>query len=461
MDRDIESAVPSGVLGRMTRLGASSLKSSLRLAMLGPRTLLGSDSPARLLREVHGTTAQEMLQTLGRLKGAAMKVGQLASFVDAGIFPPEVRDIYQDVLGSLRDAAPPMKSHLVREVIERELGDGPSTLFASFNSRPSAAASLGQVHWATLHDGREVAVKLQYPGIEDAIRSDLAMTQAVRPLVPLLAPGLDVKPALEEVRTRALQECDYELEAATMAALANHYTDHPFVWIPRPIPELSTRRVLTMERARGRTFAHMKGLPKEERNRVGEILFRFYWGSLHRNGFTSADPHPGNYLLMEDGRMAFLDFGLACELDPVISPRLLGIFRTLRDGDVDGLFDHAVSLRYVTRADRVDPERFFDYVRFSLDPIAEDREYTFQRAFIAERTAAMLDPRSEWWPFLRRLNLPPWALLRYRLELSLFAVLAQLRSRSNWHRITMEFYGEQEPSTELGRAEAAWLSARS
>ncbi|HMC08525.1 MAG TPA: AarF/ABC1/UbiB kinase family protein, partial [Actinomycetota bacterium] len=361
------------------------------------------------------------------------------------------------VLGSLRDAAPPMKPKLVKEVFRHEFGKDPSDLYASFSEEPIAAASLGQVHLARTKEGREVAVKVQYPGIEDAIRSDLAVTTAVKPLMPLLAPGLDAADALEEMRARLLEECDYLLEAENMDTLADRYVDHPFVLVPRSVPDLSTERVLTMGRASGRPFAEVMKLDQAERDRVGEMLFRFYYGSLYRYGFTSADPHPGNYFLMNDGRMAFFDFGLACNLDPRMSPYLLGAFLALRDSDVEGLFRNAVAMRYVTKPGQIDPKRFFEWVRLVLDPIAEDREYTFTREFIAERTATMLDPRNPWWSFLRQLNLPRWAILLYRLELGLFAVLAQLGATANWHRITLEFHDVGEPSTDLGRAEAEWL----
>jgi hypothetical protein len=215
-----------------------------------------------------------------------------------------------------------------------------------------------------------------------------------------------------------------------------------------------------MERTQGATFSQIKRLPKAERDRVGEILFRFYYGSLHRYGFTSADPHPGNYMLMEDGRMAFFDFGLACNLDPRMAPHMLGGLTALRDHDVGKLFDHGLAMRYVTRTG-TDPQRFFDWVAFSLDPIRADREYTFKRQFIADRTAAMLDPRNPWWSFIRQLNLPRWAVLIYRLELGLFAVLAQLGATANWHRITMGFYGAAPPASELGQAEWEWLRGRS
>ena len=449
--------MPTGMVGRFSRLAATSLKGSMRLAMLGPRSLIGKDSPRKLLEDLHLATAEDLLETLGRLKGTSMKLGQLASFIDAGVLPPDVRDTYQSVLGSLRDAAPPMKPKLVHEVFRHEFGKDPSDLYASFSEEPIAAASLGQVHLARTKEGREVAVKVQYPGIEDAIRSDLAVTTAVKPLMPLLAPGLDAADALEEMRARLLEECDYLLEAENMDTLADRYVDHPFVLVPRSVPDLSTERVLTMGRASGRPFAEVMKLDQAERDRVGEMLFRFYYGSLYRYGFTSADPHPGNYFLMNDGRMAFFDFGLACNLDPRMSPYLLGAFLALRDSDVEGLFRNAVAMRYVTKPGQIDPKRFFEWVRLVLDPIAEDREYTFTRDFIAERTATMLDPRNPWWSFLRQLNLPRWAILLYRLELGLFAVLAQLGATANWHRITLEFHDVGEPSTDLGRAEAEWL----
>jgi predicted unusual protein kinase regulating ubiquinone biosynthesis (AarF/ABC1/UbiB family) len=451
--------MPTGKVNRFSRLAATSLRGSMRLAMLGPRSLIGKDSPKKLMEDLHLATAEDLVETLGRLKGTSMKLGQLASFIDAGVLPPDVRDLYQGVLGSLRDAAPPMKADLVHQVFRHEFGAQPLDLFASFSEEPFAAASLGQVHLAVTKDGEEVAVKVQYPGIEDAIRSDLAVTTAVRPLLPLLAPGLDAGDALEEMRARLLEECDYLLEAENMDTLADRYQDHPFVMVPRSRPELSTERILTMGRARGRPFAEVMELDQEERNRVGEMLFRFYYGSLYRYGFTSADPHPGNYFLMDDGRMAFFDFGLACNLDQRMTPYLQGAFMALRDQDVEALFRNAVAMRYVTRPDIIDARHFYDWVRLVLDPIAEDRDYTFTREFIAERTATMLDPRNPWWSFLRQLNLPRWAILVYRLELGLFAVLAQLSATANWHRITLEFWDAAPPSTPLGEQEAEWMKS--
>jgi predicted unusual protein kinase regulating ubiquinone biosynthesis (AarF/ABC1/UbiB family) len=433
------------------------MKGSMRLAMIGPKALLSSKTTQSLFEDFHAKTAKELAETLGRLKGASMKVGQLASFIDAGVLPPEMRDIYQEVFGTLREAAPPMKTKLIKDVFRNEFDADPLELFAHFDETPVAAASLGQVHLATLQDGRSVAVKIQYPGIEAAIKSDLAMTAAVKPLVPLLAPGLEVNEALEEIRQRVLEECDYTLEAENMDTLADQYIGHPFVFVPRSIPERSSERILTMERVDGLPFEKLKKLSQPEKDRVGEILFRFYYGSLHRYGFTSADPHPGNYKLMDDGRMAFYDFGLAFTLDPIMSPYFLGTLLALRDEDVESFFEHGVRMRFVTRPKETDPQRFFDWVAMSLEPLRYDKEYTFTRDFIARRTEPMMDPRSEWWPFIRRLNLPRWALLLYRLELGLFAVLAQLGATANWHRITMEFYGANDPATDLGNQEWEWL----
>lgn len=453
------SAVPSSMIGRAGRLGVGALKGSMRVALIGPRTLLGRDSPQKLFADLHATTAQDLVEILGRLKGASMKMGQLASFVDAAVLPPEIRDVYQSVLGSLRDDAPPMDPRLVDQVFLDELDAAPEGLFATFERTPAAAASLGQVHHATLEDGRAVAVKVQYPGIERAIRSDLALTATVRPLMPLLAPGLDANEAIAEIRQRVLQECDYVAEAQAQDLLAYHYAGHPFAWVPHSIPERSTRRILTMERAYGRPFAAIRELPQEERNRVGEMLFRFYWGSLHRYGFTSADPHPGNYFLMDDGRMAFFDFGLSFELSQPMRPHLHAGFRAFWEGDPQTMFDEGVAMGYIRRPHDVDPERFFEWMKLSLAPIREDGEYTFTRDYIAERTATMIDPTNEWWGLVRKLNIPRWGIMLYRLELGLFAVLAQLGARANWHRITKEFYGDASPSTELGRAEAAWIEA--
>jgi predicted unusual protein kinase regulating ubiquinone biosynthesis (AarF/ABC1/UbiB family) len=471
-----------GLFGRATRLAASSVKTSMRLAMMGPRTMLSRDA-GKVIADTHAATAKELVETLGRLKGASMKMGQLASFIDAGLLPPETRDVYQSVLGSLRDAAPPMSPKLVRQAFRKEFGAEPSEIFGTFDEKPAAAASLGQVHYATLHDGREVAVKVQYPGIEAAVKSDLTMTSAIRPLLPLLAPGLDAAEAMEEVRERVLEELDYLLEAENLDTLADRFAGHPFLWVPHSVPEASTERILTMEWAEGLPFDDMKSLPQEQRNQIGEMLFRFYFGSLHRDGFTSADPHPGNYLLFPAAvppgkgksmpkavpgandawggmRMAFFDFGLAFNLEPKMMPHLAGWLIALRDDDVEAFFEHGVAMRYVTKPKQTDPQRFFDWVALSLDPVRRDEEYTITREFIAERTGPMMDPRNPWWSFIRQLNLPRWAILLYRLELGLFAVLAQLEARANWHRMALEFFDLAEPSTELGRLEQAWLAER-
>ena len=455
-----ERAMPTGLISRSTRLAATSFKSSVKLALVVPRKLLDKSSVPGALSQAHSNTALELLQTLGRLKGVSMKVGQLASFIDAGVLPPEIRDLYQQVLGSLRDAAPAMDPKLVRQAFIREFDVEPEELFASFEMKPIAAASLGQVHLATLADGREVAVKVQYPGIVEAIKSDLTMTSAMKPLMPLLAPGLDAGEALKEIRSRVLEECDYTFEAENLDFLADQYQDHPFIWVPRSIPERSTERILTMERAKGVPFAEIKNLPQKQRDRIGEILFRFYYGSLHRFGFTSADPHPGNYLLMDDGRIAFFDFGLACNLPSGLGPRMHQGLVALRDGEVDEFYDLAISMGYIRNKDGVDSRRFFKWASLSLAPVAKDAKYTFTREFIAERTSAMMDMRNPWWSFLRKLNLPTWGLLMYRLELGLFAVLAQLGATGNWHRISMEFYSDGPPSTALGRKDAAWQKSR-
>lgn len=450
-----QSAVPRGLVGRAGRLAKASVKSSMRMALAGPRSLIGRDSEF-LKEELHAATAQELVATLGRLKGASMKVGQLASFIDAGVMPVENRDAFQEVMASLRDAAPPMKPKLVGQVFEREFDATPGDLFASFDESPAAAASLGQVHFATLEDGTEVAVKIQYPGIEDAIRSDLAMTAAVKPMMPMLAPGMDVDAALKEIKRRVLEECDYLGEAETLSVLADHYEGHPFISIPRPIMERTSPRVLTMQRAYGSSFDDIKKLPQEEKDRVGEMLFRFYYGSMHRLGFTSADPHPGNYKLTEAGSMALFDFGLRLELPPEMREHMHQALNALISGDVDEFYQRGIAMGYIRRPEDIQPQMFYEWVHFSLAPIREDRQYTFTRDFIAERTGALMDPRNPWWDFLRNMNLPPWAILQYRLELGLFAVLAQLGATGNWHRMTMEFYGEMEPSTELGAAEADW-----
>src|ERR1700735_3203038 len=264
-------------------------------------------------------TAKQIVAVLGTMRGAAMKLGQVMSFLDMGLVPEEHREEFQRELSKLRDAAPTVSFKQMKRVIEEDLEEPISEVFASFNEEPIAAASIGQVYRATLLDGREVAVKVQYPGVASAVRADMQNLDMIMRLLKRMTPGMDVNAITEEIRERIVEELDYELEAQNQRSLARIFKGHPFIVVPDVVGDLSRERVLVSEFVRGVGFEEIKGYPQAQRDRIGEIVFRFFLGCLYRHRQFSGDPHPGNFLLQEDGRVAFLDFGLfkRMEREPV------------------------------------------------------------------------------------------------------------------------------------------------
>src|SRR3954454_8511959 len=241
--------------------------------------------------------AEQVVDVLGQMKGAAMKVGQVSSFIDMSGLPPEAQDTFQAKLAELRDSAPRVSFKDMRKVIESDYGEPLDEVFAEFEEEPLAAASIGQVYRARLHDGRDVAVKVQYPGVAQAVRADMQNLGIILRLMKRIAPGLDVKSIAEEIRTRIGDELDYELEASNQRAMARIYRGHPFIVVPDVVTSLSHEKVVVTEFVSGRGFEELKQLPDEERDRIGEIVFRFYFGSMYRLRMFSGDPHPGNMML--------------------------------------------------------------------------------------------------------------------------------------------------------------------
>ncbi len=303
--------IPTSRVSRTARIGSLAAGQAIRQAGTRAanvaRTKEGADAA---LERRHIEAAEQIVTALGTMKGAAMKVGQVLSFLDVGLVPPEYQPEFQRKLAALRDAAPTVTFRDMRRVIEEELEAPLGESFAEFDEEPIAAASIGQVYRARLHDGREVAVKVQYPGVAAAVRADMQNLGMILRLAKRLAPGLDAKAIGREISDRIEDELDYELEAQNQRAMSRIFRGHPFVAIPAVVTSFSRERVLVSEFVEGVGFEELKGYPQELRDRVGEILFRFYFGSLYRHHQFSGDPHPGNSMLLEDGRMAFFDFGL-------------------------------------------------------------------------------------------------------------------------------------------------------
>jgi predicted unusual protein kinase regulating ubiquinone biosynthesis (AarF/ABC1/UbiB family) len=455
-------AIPTGKVRRATSTTAALGPSGARLAASLIANLGRSPERAREVLEArHTEVAEQAVELLGNLRGGAMKIGQLASFVDVEFLPPEYRAIYQEKLAKLRDAAPAMSWEKVRRVLEGEWEQPVSEVLAEVSHQALAAASIGQVHRGVLHDGREVAIKVQYPEIADALESDLELASVLIGLGRAIAPGLDPKIVAGELRERVLEELDFELEAQQQRTFARAYRDHPFIFVPPVLSTLSRRRVLVSEWVSGRRFDDVLALSQEERDRVGEIIVRFFFGSMERIGRFNTDPHPGNYLLLDDGRMAFLDFGNTVSMSRnTIELQRRAVMAGV-EGDAAEFVRLASELGYVRDLDRIDRDALLTQWVMLADWYVSDRELRIDPDYVATVLAALVDPRAfdGALRLVRQIKVPPEEIWVRRVETSVLAVLGQLRAQRNWHRIMMETLGG-EPATELGGLERAYWEGR-
>src|SRR3954471_396564 len=312
--------------------------------------------------------AEQIFEVLGQMKGAAMKVGQVASFIDTGAFPPEFQERIQAKLAELRDAAPRVRFDRMRKVIEGDLGERLGDVFDDFGEEAVAAASIGQVYRARLKDGRDVAVKVQYPRVAKRI-----------------APGMDAKAMTAEIRERLTDELDYEHEAQQHRAFARTWRGHPFIYVPAVVTDLSSEHVLVSEWVDGIGFEEVKERDSATRDRFGEIIFRFFFGSLYRNGHFSGDPHPGNYRLMPDGRVAFIDFGMTKRVAREDIGAEVGALRAAMEGDAAELHRRLGAMGFFDPADKqVTPDAVFEHFHDVTAWYIEDREVTIDRALVAQ-----------------------------------------------------------------------------
>jgi predicted unusual protein kinase regulating ubiquinone biosynthesis (AarF/ABC1/UbiB family) len=457
-----DDKIPKGRVRRSAKLGSALGMEATRYA--GTRTAnvaRSREEAERRLEARHLETAIRMASILGEMKGAAMKLGQLASFVDTEFLPPEYAEMYQEQLAALRTSAPSMPWDRVRTVLDEEYrGEPIDELFAEVEEEAFAAASIGQVHRGSLHDGRRVALKIQYPGIAEALESDLRNASMIVRLARAIAPGLDAKEVAEELRLRVMEELDYEYEAQSQRSFARAYRDHPFIYVPDVLTRLSRRRVLVTEYVEGLQFPEVKELPQADRDRFGEIIFRFCFGSIYHLQQFNADAHPGNYLLMADERVAFLDFGMTKRLDrDQIELEQRAVDAAARR-DPEALREALHYLGFVKNPSKFDAERLMDHVMVVGGWYMEDREIELTPERVMKVIESTSDPRSEYFDLMRRESLPAEELMGRRMETGVLAVLAQLRARRNWHRIIREWIYADPPSTELGEQEWAYFAER-
>jgi predicted unusual protein kinase regulating ubiquinone biosynthesis (AarF/ABC1/UbiB family) len=451
----VADAPPTSRIARTRRFGGLVAGQGLRWAGMRAANTLRSDEAAGVATgERAAATARELVKQLGQMRGAAMKVGQVLSTVDFTAIPESEREEFKATLASLRDDVPPLPFKRVEKLLKDELGTPIADAFDDFEHEAFAAASIGQVHRATTTEGKRVAVKIQYPGIAEAVETDLRNLQMLLPLVKRLAPGLDVKALAQELRERIGDELDYEVEAQNHRAMARAWRGHPFVYVPPVDTGRSRRRVLVTELLQGRRFEAVKPLPEAERDRFGEIVFRFFFGTLKHLRRAAGDPHPGNYLLLDDGRVGFLDFGLmrVVDADYLEGERMLA--QAVARGDADAVHHGLTTLGYLPEPDTFDPERLLAQIQTAGEWYLEPGFRRLDPAYVTDLIDRGSSPRSEFFEAMRRETIPPQALLIRRMEGLVLSTLGELRAGADWSALGSEYWSDEPPSTPLGEQDA-------
>jgi len=400
-------------------------------------------------------TSEDVARELGNMKGALMKFGQLLSFIMEAL-----PDDAQKAMATLQSDATPMAPALAAKMVTDELGQPPERIFLDWQVVPIAAASVGQVHRAVTRDGRDVAVKVQYPGVAEAIDSDLDNAEALYRLgTAFVLKGLDAKGLVDELRSRMRDELDYELEAANQAEFANRFADHPFIAVPAVDWATSTKRVLTSEWVDGLSWADFEAsADSPARQRAGESIWRFAQYAVHRIGAFNGDPHPGNYRFAADGSVTFLDFGLVKRWTP-------GEWQQLAPS-VDAIVVHRDPERLVAVMEEIGflrsghglaPQQVYDYVSTPYTPYLVD-SFTFTRQFVRDAMATIIDVKGPHAEVIEKLNMPPSFVILDRVVWGVSAILGKLEVTAPWRSMLLEYRDDGPPATPLGVAERAWMA---
>lgn len=430
--------LPRKAVARTAKLAALPIGYAGRSALgLGKR--IGGKPADAVLSEIQQRTAEQLFRTLGELKGGAMKFGQMLSVLESA-FPEELAGPYRDQLTKLQDAAPPMPTATVRQILADDLGADWKERLVWLDGGPTAAASIGQVHRGRWVDERDVAVKVQYPGAGDALRADLrAISRVARTAAPLV-PGLDLKPLVEELQARATDELDYELEAEAQRTFAAAFRDDPDIVVPDVVDVGATTLVTEWLDSPASLASVIADGSQEERDHYGELFVRFLFTGPVRTGMLHADPHPGNYRILpgpdgEPGRLGVLDFGAVARLPEQGLPEAMGrLLRIAADEDEDRLVEGLRHEGFIKERISVDPGQLLDYLAPFVEPTRTER-FRFSRAWMRTQFARINDPRSPAYTVGMKLNLPPSYLLIHRTWLAGLGVLCQLECEAPFRQI--------------------------
>jgi predicted unusual protein kinase regulating ubiquinone biosynthesis (AarF/ABC1/UbiB family) len=442
--------LPRRAASRTARLAA------LPLGYAGRKTLglgrrIGGAPAETVMTEIQQRTAEQLFRTLGELKGGAMKFGQALSVLEAAL-PEEVAGPYREQLTKLQDSAPPMPTATVREILARELGADWKDRLVWLDGGPTASASIGQVHKGRWHDGREVAVKVQYPGAGDALRADLRQLARLGRTVGPLFPGIDVKPLIDEMQERAEDELDYALEADAQRAFARAYADDPQIVVPDVVEVGPTVLITEWLESPASLASIIASGTQEERDHYGELLARFLFSGPVRTGMLHADPHPGNFRIIPEedgspGRLGVLDYGAVARLPEGQMPRAIGtLMRLAATGDGQKVVEGMRAEGFIRDKIDLDPDLLLDYVGTFVEPTQVER-FRFTREWMRAQFERINNPKAPAYTVAVKLNLPPSYLLIHRTYVGGLGILSQLEAEAPFREILTELLpGFAEPT---------------
>jgi len=416
------SDIPKWAISRGMRLASLPVGVAGRTA-LGVGKRIGGRPAEIVAHEVQQRTAEQLFKVLGELKGGAMKFGQALSVFEAAL-PEDIAAPYRAALTKLQDAAPPMPAPTVHKVLVNSLGEDWRSQFSGWEDKPAAAASIGQVHKAVWHDGQQVAVKLQYPGAGPALLSDLNQLARFARLFGVLNPGLDIKELIRELRARVSEELDYVQEAQSQCAFAAAYDGDPDIVVPKVIAQSGNALVTEWVDGTPMSVIIREG-SEAQRNRAGLLFVRFLLSGPERCGLLHADPHPGNFRLTAEDKLAVLDYGAVNRLPDGLPKNIGPLAKLTLQGRADEVLAGLRDEGFVPPTLEVDAAEVLGYVSPMLDPLRSEY-FHFSRSWLRREAARVADPRSPANQLGRRLNLPPEYLLMHRVGTGLVGVLCQL-----------------------------------
>ncbi|NKY55442.1 ABC1 kinase family protein [Nocardia flavorosea] len=452
--------VPRGRFVRGSALGRLAAGQAIRDA--GTKVaMLGKPEQARRALAERSTlqAAQQLVTVLGGMKGAAMKLGQMLSVLDIDLVPETHREMFRHKLAELRDSAPQFPFSAMRTVIEDDLGRL-SGVFADIDETPIAAASIGQVYRAQLRDGHTVAVKVKYPGVDEAVHADMRNLRMFSKLWKSMLPSAADAGVLDEIARNIGGELDYPREVRNQRRVAQRYRGHPFITVPDCVERYCGPNVLVTDFVDGQPFAALRALPDDDRSHIGELIYRFYINSLFTDYEFCGDPHPGNMMLGADGRLAFVDFGLYHRMDPVHADFERECLRAAGQLRGQDLYDAWVGRGIIDPQAGVTVDECLNYVWAAAGWHLLDEEVTITPELATGAVVLAMDPRATEFRGMHQQSLPPEHVFSRRADLFTFAVLGQLVTTNNWHLIAREWLDGEAPTTEIGRAVAQWQAGR-